>query len=134
MIDFAQSNLVTLIAGAVIASALLGMSAWEGALREDQRVQSAVDALAFEIAAAECSAAHPVARIPLAGYLDAVRDDVSAVVLYPDHLRALRPGGGAVRSVDFPAIPLAAPLDLRDARVLELAFDPLAGRCLAAAA
>lgn len=132
MIEEVQSHLVTAIAGAVIASALLAAASFERALGDDLALQKALDEAAAAIAHAGCGAARPFARIDLGALLAGVDGRSTSVLLLPDHLRALKVGGGALESLRFPDLPLTAPLELQGSAALELRFDPIDERCAVA--
>jgi len=131
MIDFAQSNLAGLIVAAVIVSALLGVAASEGGQRENAQIQRAIDGIAFAIAVADCSASHPESVVPISSALGGPQDGIGSLVLMPDHLRAVRGGEPVIRSVQFPALSLAQPLELLRARALRITFDSMEERCTA---
>jgi hypothetical protein len=134
MLETAQSNLVTLIAGAVITSALLGLASHEGSIARDLAVDAALDGLAARIAGAACSAGHPFSRIAIPSALVGSGSDVASLTLLPDHVRAEVQGGAARVSVTFPPIGGAFPLDLTGHGFVDVTFDPLRERCVATAA
>jgi hypothetical protein len=131
MIDFVQSNLVALVAASLIAAALLGVAASEGEQREKLELQRAIDAVAFAIASADCSPAHPETRIPIAAVLGHVKGLAISIVLLPDHLRAVRQDAGALTSLEFPPLRLDGPVEISRARALDLIFDSVEERCAA---
>jgi len=131
MIDFPQSNLVALIAAALIAATMLGVGASESDKRETLELQRGLDALAFAIASAECSPAHPETRVPIDAALGNLQGSIASLVLLPTHLRALRPDAGALTSVEFPPLYLEHPLELSKARALDLTYDSVEERCAA---
>src|SRR3989304_4271906 len=124
-----QSHLVTAIAGAVIASALLGAASFERAMGEALALQRVLDDAAAVLSKVGCSAAHPFVRLDLGALLEGAQGRALSVLLLGDHLRALRPGGGAALSLRFPAIAQAEPLELLGFAALELRFDPVEERC-----
>ena len=129
MIEVAQSNLITLIAGAVLTSALLAFASYEGALSNDEAIAAALDGLAVDIAGASCSALHPSARVALGDSLAALPGAVHNVTLLPNHIRATEDDGTAHTSIEFPALPLQAPLPLLAKSSLIFSWDPLMERC-----
>jgi hypothetical protein len=56
---------------------------------------------------------------------------LTAVVLFPSFIRGTLGEKTAIASVEFAPLLLASPLDLKDARSLEISFDPLWERCTA---
>ncbi len=129
MIEVAHSNLVTLVAGAVLTSALLAFASFEHALFADETVVAALDRLAVEIAGAACSPLHPTASVALGDALSILPTSVLAVTLYPNHVRAVEDGGTAHASIEFPALPLQAPLPLLAKSSIHFSWDPLLERC-----
>jgi hypothetical protein len=129
VIEEAQSNLMTLAAGAVLSSCLLAVASMESAEGQDASVVSALDAIAFEVARAQCSASHPTTAISLAAVWKTLPERVVQVTLLPSHLRARMASGAALASVEFPALALESPLDLLGRATLTLAFDFLSERC-----
>jgi hypothetical protein len=129
VIEEVQSHLVTAVAGAVIAAALLGAVSFERAQGEDLALQQALDGAAGAVARAGCSAAHPYTRIDLDSLLEGARDRLASLLLLADHLRASPAHGGALESLRFPPLAVLEPLELLGASGLELRFDPVDERC-----
>jgi len=59
---------------------------------------------------------------------------VTQVLLLNSHLTARTRTGGALSSVEFPPLPLAAPLELLGTAALTLTFDFLSDGCVVSAA
>lgn len=129
MIEEVQSHLVTAVAGALIASALLGAASFERALGADLALQGAIDNAASAVARAGCSPAHPFAHLDLHSLLGRGQGRAVSILLFEDHLRASVAGRGALVSLHFPALPVPSPLELLGFSALELRFDPVDERC-----
>jgi hypothetical protein len=129
MFEAAQSNLLTLAAGAVLSSCLLALASSESGQGEDAAVVSVLDGIASQIAGAQCSASHPSSTIPLEAASRAFPKRVVLVTLLGSHLRARTASGAALVSVEFPALPLDAPVELLGRAALVLSFDFLVERC-----
>ena len=129
MIEFAQSQLISLIAGAVITSALLGFAAYESSASTDGAALAVIDGVAVDVAAVRCDAAHAATNLTIGDRLRALPDAVDSVDLLPSHLRAHFRDGRALVSVSFEALPLLAPLHLSSASALRFAWDPLSESC-----
>ena len=133
MTDAVQAHLVGLVAGAVVAASLLGVAGFEDAQARALALQGALDSLGWRIAHSGCSAARPLATLDLDAMWKALPPEVVSVRLYPNHVRAQRQGAQATASIDFPALSVPVPLELRGAAVLRLAYDPVLDACTAAA-
>jgi hypothetical protein len=129
MIEFAQANLMTLIAGAVITSSLLGFASYQEASADALAVAASLDRVAVAIAAVGCGAARPFTSIDLAAPFSGMPASIVSVELWPTHLRATDEGGASYTSLRFAALPLDGPLDLTARVRLEFAFEPFALGC-----
>lgn len=134
MIDIAQSQLLAIVAGAVLASSLLGVGAYQHSKSEDLGVVGALDALALRIGSSGCSASRPTATVELSSTWEALPPAVVSLTLFPDHVRAARDGRPALSSAEFPRLILDAPLELPRGAVLWLHYLPLDHACAVSAA
>jgi hypothetical protein len=116
-----------------LAASLLGVAASDDSQARGLAWQGALDSLAWRIAQLGCSASKPVATLDLGLLWRAAPPDVVSVRLYPDRVRGQRPGLQATASIEFPALWLPVPLELRGAAVLRLSFDPVMAGCTASA-
>ncbi len=130
MIDFAESHLVTLVAGAVVASSLLAFASFEGEQADIFAVQGAIDGLALEIASAACSPQRPAATVRLEAFRSSLPEAIVEVTLLPDRVRAVGEDGAALSSVQFPVLRLVSPLPLMQGRGLSFEYDFLDEFCV----
>lgn len=133
MMDIAQSQLLTIVAGAVLASSLVGVGAYENARAEDLTVVGALDALALRIGSSGCSASRPNSTVELSSTWQALPAAVVSLTLYPGHVRATRDGLPALSSVEFPPLILGAPMELPRGAVLWLRYVSLEHACAVSA-
>jgi hypothetical protein len=131
MMDIAQSQFLALVAGAVLASSLLGVGAYENARSEDLAVVGALDALALRVGLSGCGPTRPNSTLDLAPTWQALPAAGVSLALYPDHVRATREGLPALSSVGFPPLVLAQPLELPRGAGLWLRYVALEHACAA---